>query len=703
MNSNIKVKILENIDKDAFNKFVEFSPFGDILQYWEWGETKRTEGWKPLRIAVIQEKKILLTAQILLKKIPLLGNYGYIPHGPIFHHKEELDLALGEFNKFLIRQSKNYNFICIEIEPRIGQLTPVETEKKSTQKSYVDKVFKKDSKEFLDDPIGDLKQISMDAKIEDEETLEIDSSDLKIEKIKTLKLGLENQNSQTENSKNKKHYTNSFYNLPLQKLDKDKQNLTENNLENKIKTSNGVEIITKEKNPLNELLLEQKEKKRKDFNKNRLPLKAVNLRSLRYLPTFKKEESSKELEQDRVKNRAKNRLKQEFDAIEILGEKNNLLQKDVQKLLKKPAKLFNFNKAFKNLNENKQEQKEWEKFSEEDFFKQRIKEEKPKIENDEINNLFSRPEFKKPENPEIKIKEAKLESISQPSFNQNKKSDEIKIKDNKIEIKKSETFREIPELKENSPIKNLIDPEILQIFQKHGYDLTGRNMQPKHKLYYDLNESEEDLLAMCKKSTRYNIKYAAKKGVKIEEFSPDDKLIKLKIQKFYNLLLETQQRASGYPIRPIETFFNLFKSFRGMPNLSLFEASYENEVIVINISQKTKYWSSSFYAGSNRKHPKLKAPYLLRWESILAAKNYGSKLYDFWGIIPNSENHKGYSDHKLSFGGIRVDNYGLLAFPISPIKYSIWDAGIWLRTEGKKEIRKIYWNLKAKIKQFFEK
>lgn len=606
--SNIKAKILEEVDKNAFNKFVNHSPFGDILQFWEWGEAKKTDGWRPLRVAVIEDKKILLTAQILLKKLPLLGNYAYIPHGPIFHTKQNLDKALTYFNQFLLRQSKNYNFICIEIEPRIGKLVPVEKQISKKSKSYVDKILKKKTKIDVLDTIGEFQQklnnntqkFSLDAKKDEDEELKIDPAELKIEKIKSLKLS----NSQEKEKKKKRRYNLDFYNKPLteKKVQKTLPNFDDAEV-NQTTRSRQVEAETSSEKveviPESKELALQKTKKPKTA-KHSLPLKSIDL---------------------------------EFE------ESLKKLQEKHSKKLKKP----NLNVSTKSF-----------------------------------------------QDPRIKQK-------AQARIKKELNSQEImgKTSDKKKEVK--EIRQEIPFLKQESPIKPLVDPEILEIFQKHGYDLTGRNMQPKHKLYYDLNLSEEELLNLCKKNTRYNIKYAKKKGVKVQEFLPDHKLIKLKIQKFYKLLLETQKRAKGYPIRSIETFFNLFKAFKKSDNLSLFEVSYNQEAIAINISQRTKYWSSSFYAGSNRKYPKLKAPYLLRWSSVMAAKKYGSKLYDFWGIIPDSQEHKGYSQQKLSFGGIRVENYGLLALPISPIKYSLWDTGIWIRTEGSKKIRETFWEIKEKL------
>jgi len=233
------------------------------------------------------------------------------------------------------------------------------------------------------------------------------------------------------------------------------------------------------------------------------------------------------------------------------------------------------------------------------------------------------------------------------------------------------------------------DPKIIEAFEKSGYAVTGRNMQPKYKLYYDLNLTEEELLACCQKSTRYNVRLAQKKGVEVKEYLPNSPEINDKIKVYYDLLLETQKRAKGYPIRSLDSFQKMFEVFKntGESPISLFEASYNGETIAINISQRTKHWSSSFYAASNRLYSEVKAMYLLRWKSVMKAKESGSSLYDFWGIIPNSSQHAGYSDHKLSFGGIRLDTNGLLALPLKPFQAFVWDKGIPMITSFKKHLR----------------
>lgn len=222
--------------------------------------------------------------------------------------------------------------------------------------------------------------------------------------------------------------------------------------------------------------------------------------------------------------------------------------------------------------------------------------------------------------------------------------------------------------------------KLIQMFKTSGFKTTNRNMQPEHKLLYDLNKSEDELLMMMKKNTRYNVRYAEKNGVEVVETSFDSKNAYEKLDKFYELMLATQARTGGYPIRPKSSFKKLIDQFKNSSaKLSFMEAIHEGDTLSMNISQKTKNWASSFYAGSIREKSNLKASYLMRWKSVQAAKEFGSKVYDFWGFIPNSKQHEGYSDNKLSFGGTRIDHVGIMAMPLNALKYNLWNISVPLR------------------------
>ncbi|MBD3362356.1 peptidoglycan bridge formation glycyltransferase FemA/FemB family protein [Candidatus Dojkabacteria bacterium] len=211
-----------------------------------------------------------------------------------------------------------------------------------------------------------------------------------------------------------------------------------------------------------------------------------------------------------------------------------------------------------------------------------------------------------------------------------------------------------------------------------NWKITKRNRQPKYKLIMDITQSEKEILAGMKKNTRYNVRYAKRKGVKINKYDFSDPSIDKVIDRFYDLVLRMQERAEGYPVRPKKYFQNLVEQFKGTKNMMFIEAEYDGDVVAMNISQFTKFWASSFYAGSIRKHSKKKPPYLLRWASILEAKERGCDIYDFWGIVPDSKHHKGYSKHKLSFGGDRIDFVGVLIYPLS-WKARLWEIAMWIQ------------------------
>ncbi len=239
-------------------------------------------------------------------------------------------------------------------------------------------------------------------------------------------------------------------------------------------------------------------------------------------------------------------------------------------------------------------------------------------------------------------------------------------------------------------LSHFFDKSIINIFVDAGFRNTKRNMQPVYKLLYSLKLTSDELLGLMSKSTRYNIRYAEKHGVEVKEYFPDDQDIDNKIREFYELLEVTQKRTGGYPIRSYSVFQKLFEVFKGTRDISMFEVSFQGDIIAFNISQRTKCWSSSFYASSNRLHPKMKAPYLLRWASINRAKESGSGIYDFWGIIPYSKKHKGYSDHKLSFGGARIDHVGIMQLPINKLKTRMFNNILPLRAKLAKLKRNIF-------------
>lgn len=80
----MQVREIQENDKAAWNDFVAASPTGDLLQSFEWGELKRKSGWRPIRLAVTDDDRIVGAVSILKRGLPHIPKcIFYAPRGPV--------------------------------------------------------------------------------------------------------------------------------------------------------------------------------------------------------------------------------------------------------------------------------------------------------------------------------------------------------------------------------------------------------------------------------------------------------------------------------------------------------------------------------------------------------------------------------------------------------------------------------------------
>ena len=118
----MEFKEFNESEKKEWNSFVDSTPYATILQFWEWGELKRSEGWLPYRVALVDSGEIIISAQCLFKKAPVLGNYLYVPYGPVFKDVQGFDQNLPNFLTGLKTFAKLKGCFVIEFDPLIGKL-----------------------------------------------------------------------------------------------------------------------------------------------------------------------------------------------------------------------------------------------------------------------------------------------------------------------------------------------------------------------------------------------------------------------------------------------------------------------------------------------------------------------------------------------------------------------------------------------------
>jgi lipid II:glycine glycyltransferase (peptidoglycan interpeptide bridge formation enzyme) len=81
----IDARTCEERDRDAFDAYVASSPTGDLLQSWEWGEIKQTNGWEPIRYVAEEGGRIVAAVSVLRRRpFPFGPPLLYAPRGPVF-------------------------------------------------------------------------------------------------------------------------------------------------------------------------------------------------------------------------------------------------------------------------------------------------------------------------------------------------------------------------------------------------------------------------------------------------------------------------------------------------------------------------------------------------------------------------------------------------------------------------------------------
>jgi len=177
--------------------------------------------------------------------------------------------------------------------------------------------------------------------------------------------------------------------------------------------------------------------------------------------------------------------------------------------------------------------------------------------------------------------------------------------------------------------------------------LPQKRIQPQKTLLINLQQSQEEIFRSLKsKTTRYNIRFAQKKGV---EFVPVETIGHKEIDIFYNLAQKSSQR-DGFINYDKNYFKKLFSiSSQEMP-IKLFLAKHNSNYIAANIFIFFGKKAVHLFGGFDHSFRKLMAPYFMHYQQMLFAKNTMlCDFYDFWGI--DEKKWPGVTHFKKSFGG----------------------------------------------------
>jgi len=153
----------------------------------------------------------------------------------------------------------------------------------------------------------------------------------------------------------------------------------------------------------------------------------------------------------------------------------------------------------------------------------------------------------------------------------------------------------------------------------------GGKVQPLSTLILDIDRDLEDILAGMKSKTRYNIRLAERKGVRVREASESE------VPIFYRQSQITSLR-DDFPIHAEAYYRDAYRTFVPAGLARLFLAEYEGEAIAGLMAFAFGSAAYYMYGASSNRHRNLMPNHLLQWRAIEWAKAQGCKTYDFWGI-----------------------------------------------------------------------
>jgi lipid II:glycine glycyltransferase (peptidoglycan interpeptide bridge formation enzyme) len=230
---------------------------------------------------------------------------------------------------------------------------------------------------------------------------------------------------------------------------------------------------------------------------------------------------------------------------------------------------------------------------------------------------------------------------------------------------------------------NIIDTEGSKAEIKNlGLISAAHPLLTKYTFILDLTKSEEELLKNMHPKTRYNIRVAEKKGVKITEDNSNKSF-----EAYLKLTKETTTRQKFYAHS--ENYHRLMWESLKTQNpegltARLFTAIYNNEILVawiVFVLGDTLYYP---YGASSSNYREVMASNLMMWEVIKFGKKLGLKQFDMWGAMgPNPDTKDpwyGFHRFKEGYGGKLTEFIGSFDLVINRkmyIAYQILDKLRW--------------------------
>jgi len=232
--------------------------------------------------------------------------------------------------------------------------------------------------------------------------------------------------------------------------------------------------------------------------------------------------------------------------------------------------------------------------------------------------------------------------------------------------------------------------ETIDQFLKQRGCRVGRPLFTKYSFQLNLKETEEKILKKMHHKTRYNIRLAERKGVKVVRDNSRESF-----EWFLQLLFEETVNRQGFYAHTPGYFKKMWEELEPAGIAHLLRAEYKGTPLacfmVFYFNNKIYYP----YGASTRNHRELMAPNLLMWEVIKFGKELKCKQLDMWGSLGPAPDKRdpwyGFHRYKQGYGGDLVEFLGSYDLVLQKSNYQVY-----------RTLEKVRWAVlksKAKAKQ----
>lgn len=199
------------------------------------------------------------------------------------------------------------------------------------------------------------------------------------------------------------------------------------------------------------------------------------------------------------------------------------------------------------------------------------------------------------------------------------------------------------------------------------------NIQAQHVFRLNLDgRTEDEVFSAFHQKTRYNIRLASRRGVKIQAFSGAGYIPEQALSAFSRLMDETGRR-DGFVVRDKEYFRRIFSALGGDAVLYLAYLDGKPIAGTIGVFHGRKAWY--LYGASGGEHRGVMPNYLLQWTMIRRAIETGCVMYDLRGV-PGTVSEKdplhGLYRFKKGFSGDYTKFAGLFTLVYRPIPAAVF-------------------------------